>query len=299
MKADKLFSLIIPTYNRADFISVAVSSALNQTYSNFEVIVIDDGSTDNTEEVIAEFRHPKLFYYKKQNAERAAARNLGIAKAKGDYITFLDSDDFLLPHHFQTAFDFINANDEPPLFYQLNNFVDQNGKVLSQIGPISGSLNIQLIVDGNFLSCIGVFIKSEIAKSFLFNEDRALSGTEDHELWCRLAAHYEIGYNNIVTASMVQHDSRSVMQVDEQKLITRLELFIKYVSTDEAFIKKYTWLMPAMKSQALSYLSLHFAVTHKHFKLAFLYFRKAWAVYPAFISHRRFYAIVKHLFKSI
>ncbi len=298
MKADKLFSLIIPTYNRADFISVAVLSALNQTYSNFEIIVIDDGSTDATEQVIGALKHPQLFYYKKQNAERAAARNFGIEKAKGDYITFLDSDDFLLPHHFQTALDFINKNYEPPLFYQLNNFVDQDGKVLSQIGPISGSLNIQLIVDGNFLSCIGVFIKSEILKQFPFNEDRALSGTEDHELWCRLAARYEIGYNNVVTSSMVQHDSRSVMLVDEQKLIARLHLFIKYVSEDEAFIKKYTWLMPAMKAQALSYLSLHFAVTHKHFKLAFLYFRKAWAEYPAFITHRRFYAILKHLAKS-
>lgn len=299
MKAGKLISLIIPTYNRADFIAVAVKSALAQTYLNFEIIVVDDGSTDNTEEVIAALKHPQLFYFKKANEERAAARNFGIKKAKGDYITFLDSDDFLLPHHFQSAIDFITKNEEPPLFYQLNNFVDEAGKVLSQTGPIKGSLNIQLIVDGNFLSCIGVFIKSDIARAFPFNEDRALSGTEDHELWCRLAARYEIGYNNIVTASMVQHDSRSVMHVDEEKLINRLLLFVKYVSTDEAFIKKYSWLMPAMKSQALSYLSLHFAVTHKHFKPAFLYLRKALVVYPAFVTQKRFYAILKHLLKSI
>lgn len=299
MKAGKLISLIIPTYNRADFIAVAVRSALAQTYLNFEIIVVDDGSTDNTEEVIAALKHPQLFYFKKANEERAAARNFGIKKAKGDYITFLDSDDFLMPHHFQSAIDFINKNEEPPLFYQLNNFVDETGKVLSQTGPVKGSLNIQLIVDGNFLSCIGVFIKSDIARAFPFNEDRALSGTEDHELWCRLAARYEIGYNNIVTSSMVQHDSRSVMHVDEEKLINRLLLFINYVSTDEAFIKKYSWLMPAMKSQALSYLSLHFAVTHKHFKLAFLYFRKALVVYPAFVTQKRFYAILKHLLKSI
>jgi glycosyltransferase involved in cell wall biosynthesis len=299
MKAYKLISLIIPSYNRADFIAIAVKSALAQTYPNFEIIVVDDGSTDNTEEVVAALKHPKLFYYKKANEERAAARNFGIKKAKGDYITFLDSDDFLLPHHFQSAIAFIEKNEEPPLFYQLNNFVDETGKVLSQTGPIKGSLNIQLIVDGNFLSCIGVFIKSDIAKAFPFNEDRALSGTEDHELWCRLAARYEIGYNNVVTSSMVQHDNRSVMHVDEEKLITRLLLFIKYVSADEAFIKKYKWLMPAMKAQALSYLSLHFAITHKHFKPAFLYLRKALAIYPAFISQRRFYAILKHLAKSI
>lgn len=299
MKAGKLISLIIPTYNRADFIAVAVKSALAQTYLNFEIIVVDDGSTDTTEEVVAALKHPQLFYFKQANAERAAARNFGIQKATGDYITFLDSDDFLLPHHFTSAVDYIIKNNDPAIFYQLNNFVDETGKVISQIRPIKGSLNIQLIVDGNFLSCVGVFIKADVAKSIPFNEDRALSGTEDHELWCRLAARYEIGYNNIITSSMVQHDSRSVMHVDEEKLITRLLLFIKYVSADEAFVKKYLWLMPAMKSQALSYLSLHFAITHKHFKPAFLYFKKAWIAYPAFITSKRFYAILKHLIRSV
>lgn len=85
-------SVIIPTYNRSHFIKDAVESVFNQTYSNFELIVIDDGSTDNTKEVLAEYGD-KLQYVYQNNQGRSAARNLGISFAKGEYIAFLDSDD--------------------------------------------------------------------------------------------------------------------------------------------------------------------------------------------------------------
>src|SRR5690606_12236032 len=95
------FSIIVPTYNRVSFIRKTIVSVLHQSYQNFEIVIIDDGSTDNTEKVILSLQDLRIKYYKKENEERAVARNCGIEKATGDYVTFLDSDDILYPNHFE------------------------------------------------------------------------------------------------------------------------------------------------------------------------------------------------------
>ena len=94
--SDPLVSVVIPTYNRADLVAAAINSVLGQTYSNIEVIVVDDGSTDKTEEVLADFGST-ISVIKQANAGPAIARNRGIAAARGEIIAFLDSDDLWLP----------------------------------------------------------------------------------------------------------------------------------------------------------------------------------------------------------
>lgn len=93
-----MVSIIIPTYNRAHLISKAIDSIINQTYKNWELLIIDDGSTDETEVVIKSFLEDKrIQYFKIPNSGACAARNKGLENSKGDYITFLDSDDEYLP----------------------------------------------------------------------------------------------------------------------------------------------------------------------------------------------------------
>ncbi|MBK7856746.1 MAG: glycosyltransferase family 2 protein [Bacteroidetes bacterium] len=101
------FSFVIPTYNRASLIGKTIQTLLNQSYQNFEVIVVDDGSTDNSEEVVNAFDPSKVSFHKIPNCERGAARNYGAKISKGDYINFFDSDDLAYPHHLQTALDLI------------------------------------------------------------------------------------------------------------------------------------------------------------------------------------------------
>lgn len=91
MPPKKLVSVIIPTFNRAHFLPTAIESVLNQTYPNIQVIVIDDGSTDDTRQIVAEFENVE--YYYQENKRQGAARNLGLSKTRGDYIASLDSDD--------------------------------------------------------------------------------------------------------------------------------------------------------------------------------------------------------------
>ena len=94
-----LFSIIIPTYNRSHTILKTISSVIKQTYQNYEVLVIDDGSSDKTKEVVASIKDSRIKYYYKTHNERSAARNFGVKKAEGEYICFLDSDDLLLENY--------------------------------------------------------------------------------------------------------------------------------------------------------------------------------------------------------
>ena len=102
---EPLFSIIIATYNRAHLLPRAINSVLNQTYQNFEIIVVDDGSTDNTAETVEPFKRDSRFIFHKlpQNRGTSAARNKGLDLATGYYVTFLDSDDELLPEALKTA----------------------------------------------------------------------------------------------------------------------------------------------------------------------------------------------------
>lgn len=96
---EPLVSIIIPTFNRAELVGQALESALSQSYSNLEVIVVDDGSEDNTREVVLRSADPRVRYIWQQNGGVSRARNFGIQESKGDYIAFLDSDDLLEPNH--------------------------------------------------------------------------------------------------------------------------------------------------------------------------------------------------------
>jgi len=94
-----LFTVIIPTYNRAKLLKKAIQSVIDQTIYNWELVVVDDGSTDDTKEVVTEFKDERIQYVFQEKKERSVARNIGIKKATGNYICFLDDDDYFLENH--------------------------------------------------------------------------------------------------------------------------------------------------------------------------------------------------------
>ena len=115
------FSIIIPSYNRAHSIRKAIESVFNQTFKDIEIIIIDDASTDNTKEVILEMNDQRIIYHRNEiNQERCNSRNKGIELAKGEYICFLDSDDYHLPNHLQTIYEVIEKNNFKKAFYFVN-----------------------------------------------------------------------------------------------------------------------------------------------------------------------------------
>lgn len=287
-----LFSIIIPTYNRGAYISNTLSSALNQSRDNFEIIVVDDGSTDNTEEIVKSFPDPRIRYYKKQNGERGAARNYGTTKAKGDYLTFLDSDDELLPHFIEEAEKMATAVN--PVFFHLGYEIKNTATGKTTRYPLKESINEDLI-RGNYLSCIGVFIRKDIALQNRFNEDRALSGLEDWELWLRLAAQYKLHYTNKICARLIDHNERSVVNVDIDKLIARHELFIKIVTANPLLIDKYGRSFRQFISANYSYIALHIALAKTQKGKSVSYLWKSLKLNPPGFLSRRTLAILKHL----
>ena len=124
------FSIIIPTYNRSNFISATVNSILQQTFYDFEIIIIDDGSIDNTEDVISKITDVRIKYFKQQNLERGAARNNGFGKATGEYVIFFDSDDIMYPNNLTDLKNAIGLN--PSIRFLTTKFnYFENGKTIA------------------------------------------------------------------------------------------------------------------------------------------------------------------------
>lgn len=292
------FSIIIPTYNRAHLILDTLNSIQNQDFIDFELIVVDDGSTDNTKEVVENYiSNNKLknwYYFYKKNGERGLARNFGTIHAKGKYINWFDSDDIALENHLEDSSRFCLELDYPEVFhmaYRLNDFRVKNVKDVSNFEKINNSN----LIFGNNLSCNGVFVRRDIALKNQFNEDRRLSASEDYELWIRLASKYKIYCSNIITSVISLHDGRSVYNMnDSNTLINRFESFLKYVDSNVDSVKfigkNYDYFI--MKNYLLLAVDL---VSHGNKKKAIKFLFMGCSKSIFFIKEKTFYAIIKHL----
>jgi glycosyltransferase involved in cell wall biosynthesis len=293
MNGEIFFSVIIPTYNRAQFIENTIRSVLNQSEQNFEIIVVDDGSTDNTEDIVSQIRSARISYYKIKNSERGAARNFGAGVAKGTYLNFLDSDDMVYPDYLSNALESIQVNSYPPFVHVAYEIKDEKGKVLSKMNFIKSDTD-KFLIYGNQLSCIGIFIRREIFEKFRFNEDRNLSGSEDWELWLRVVANHGIKTDNRISAAMIFHDERSVLNTNERKLVLRKELCLKYAFMDPKVSEVYGQYKRKIEAFCDSYIALHLALLGGKIK-PLKHLAKGMIHYPGLIFTRRFLAVMKQL----
>jgi glycosyltransferase involved in cell wall biosynthesis len=289
------FSIIVPTYNRADLIKKTLDSLLAQQYELFEIIVVDDGSTDNTEEIVGAIKDPRIAYYKKNNAERAAARNFGAAVAKGDFVNFFDSDDIALPNHLQEAAVLISKHEQVDWFHLAYAWANPDAVVFKKVNQFKGETLNNIMASGNPLSCNGVFIKKELMLQHPFNEERALSASEDYELWCRLAARYPLYYSNTITSLVIDHDLRSVRTIQGEKLIQRLELLIQFLEADKQTVAYFAKRFDQIKMDANSYIALHLANEPRYKLTSIQYLCKALFDSVSLLQTKRFYATLKNI----
>lgn len=294
------FSIIIPTYNRAHLIESTLDSVLNQTCIDFEVIIVDDGSTDHTKEVILDYinKHQWLncFYYYKDNAERGAARNYGIERAKGKWVTFLDSDDLFYPNHLQLVYDFIIKYPDAKVIHSAYEFKTQEHKFLRSVKyPKDNNLNSALL-KGNLFSCFGMFLKSTIFDVLRFEEDRNLSGSEDWLLWLKVSARYTIHLQDQISGCMIQHDERSVLGFSEEKLLSRTKALVIKLNEDKVFFEKYgKKVIDRIHGHMLTYAALHLLLSGSKVHAVKLFF-KGLIYSPSELLKIRTLAFVKHLF---
>jgi glycosyltransferase involved in cell wall biosynthesis len=203
-----LISVIIPTYNRAERLPDTLHSILAQTYPDIEIIVVDDGSTDNTRDVVAATRArygTDLVYEYKPNGGCASARNRGIAIASGDYVAFLDSDDQWLPESLerlagrleQTGTDFVYS---PYAFVWRNRREIMNRPVAAE-NPLRLAEEHFMNTDAHI--CAALFHRRIFAGSLRFNE--TLTHNEDSDCFQRIAIEYTGAYLNVPTLRVYRH----------------------------------------------------------------------------------------------
>lgn len=208
-----LVSIIISTYNRARTISKAIDSVLAQTYPNFELIIIDDGSADNTGEVVAAYKDPRIKYKWVENGERSRARNIGIKMSQGKYVAFLDSDDWYLPNKLATQVPALEDNPHHGLVLGGWKVVDEAGKTLQSVRPwqwISTEPTLEEWLFASTATIHSVLVRKDcLTRVNGFDEELFMS--EDIELWIRLVqAGCSVIWTKEVVAAYVVHEKNSL-----------------------------------------------------------------------------------------
>ena len=186
-------SVIIPAYNRAETLPVALDSLLAQTYVDFEAIVVDDGSTDNTRAVAEEYckKDPRIIYYYQENKERSAARNQGIRLSRGEYITFLDSDDMYFPEKIKKQVAVLDSVKDSDFVYGYYKAMDQNGNIIeggaAPVYLLSGNIYPEIMrYTGVCIPMSGVMVRKKLLEK-TGGFDETMTVNEDQDLWRRAA----------------------------------------------------------------------------------------------------------------
>jgi glycosyltransferase involved in cell wall biosynthesis len=193
-ETDATVSVIIPTYNRADVLTEAVDSVLNQTWKDLEIIVVDDGSTDRTREVLSRYGE-RVIYFHKENGGPSSARNLGIEKARGRYVAFLDSDDVWELEKLRIQMEFMEEHPDIKLVCtdsRLMGFGESRERKLRR--DLMGNL-FSLLFSNSFVRTSTVLIARACFHEVGYFAEKYRS-VEDYDLWLRVARRYPIAYLN-------------------------------------------------------------------------------------------------------
>jgi glycosyltransferase involved in cell wall biosynthesis len=184
-------SVVIPSYNYASFLGRALKSLIEQTYTNWEAIVIDNYSEDNTDEILNAFMDPRIRILKiRNNGVIAVSRNLGIRESKGDWIAFLDADDFWYPKKLEFCMKIIGDDAADVVGHDEMMVNIQTGfKRVLRHGPFQRDFYKTLLVEGNRLSPSATMVKKLFIEknNLFFSESKAYITVEDYDYWMRIA----------------------------------------------------------------------------------------------------------------
>jgi GT2 family glycosyltransferase len=215
-------SVIVPCYNHARYLPQALHSVLSQTFSDWEAIIVDDGSTDNTRDIAARFSDPRVQYKYQENRGLSAARNAGIRAARGQYLAFLDADDAWAPEFLEACVAKLAAVDTAAAVVTLCRFIDEDGVDLPRVGgrAVSSEAFRACLMEGGFFPPNAALVRAHAAqRAGPFDEN--LTSLEDWDLWLRIAAlgglvlcipkplaRYRVTANSMSTDAVRMHRNR-------------------------------------------------------------------------------------------
>jgi glycosyltransferase involved in cell wall biosynthesis len=238
----KNITVLMPTYNCAEYIKASARSILNQSFSDFELLIIDDGSTDNTCEIIESFKDSRIVYKKTENKGTGTALNYGLENASGDWIARIDADDLNVPERLEKQIKFLNANPEFDIISSWSVYFNNKGKILF---PLREPITPEEIVLGlnlhNPLNQSGVMYKRDLIKNEKYDESFLIY--EDYELFYRIREKVKF-YNipDFLVYTRVRGDSKSSVIKDE-KIYEMLfnNAFKNLLNADNSKGKAFYW----------------------------------------------------------
>ena len=217
-----LVSVVIPTYNHAEFLRRALTSIVLQKYSNWEIIVIDNHSKDHTDEVVYSFKSHNIRLLKIQNnGIIAASRNVGINNANGEWIAFMDSDDIWYDSRLNTCIPYLNFENKDADIISTNELMVFNmgsKKKVLRHGPASTDMYRGMILYGNRLSPSATMVRKTFLErnNLRFSEDPKFVSAEDYEFWLRAAKHKaSFIFLNSVEGEYTIHSGNTSSEIDK------------------------------------------------------------------------------------
>jgi glycosyltransferase involved in cell wall biosynthesis len=267
MEKQPKFSVVVPTYNRGVILQKTIDSVLGQTFQNFELIIVDDGSTDNTKELVVGIDDARIRYIYQPNGGGSKARNSGIDAAIGKYIAFLDSDDLFLPRHFENALPVLKSGPNICTYTQV--IVDRGGGVtfLKPHRALRANEHISdyLMRDRGFVPTITLIAPRELAKKVRYDEK--IPSGQDYDFAIRLVcAGAEL--KMLLDPGASWNDTWNPDRLSSKKRpVPRVEWLerIRPLITDKAYWSEMGW--PVAKG---------FAEQDKMLKALWLYFNAFW-----------------------
>lgn len=248
-------SIILPTYNHAYFLPQAVQSVLKQTLQDFEIIVVDDGSTDNTREVIEEYADGRLKYVYQENQGLAASRNAGLRIAQGECVAFLDADDIFLPPKLEVQMDWLEAHPTYGMVLSGYNIIDEQGKPIRTIAPWTSvpTLELKDWLLTNPVPPVAVLVKKRWIDQVGGFDDR-FRRVEDWDLWLRLAyAGCKAGWIQEILSSYRLSPDQMTTDATAQKRVS-VQVMDKFFQQEDLPAE-----LKALQAEVYSRIYVHYA----------------------------------------
>lgn len=287
---DPFFSVIVPTYNHTHFIGETIESVLNQTFKDFELIIVDDGSTDNTKEVINKYlSDSRVKYIYQENKERGAARNTGGRWAEGMYLNFLDSDDLLLPFHLELIHEFIKeveSKDIAVLHTDTIAINESGNQIPTMLTNFEGDI-LSSLMKGNLVCINTLIVRKDVFNEIQFNEDRSVATAEDWEFMIRLAnkhCYYYLPKQTVITRDHKDRSSYNPIVAESSKLAALNKIF-----SNQELLSKISKYKKYAYGHGYLYISIAYYADRQKIK-ALKWLKKAVVSYPKLLLSKRIYA---------
>lgn len=224
-------SILLPTFNRAKFLIKAIGSVQAQTFTDWELLVLDDGSTDETAQVVRKLTaaDPRIRYFRFENTGCGPARVRGFNASRGKYLAFLGDDDTFFPDKLERQMEWLEKNPDAGMVYSQVAMTNPEGRVL-EIWPPKPALTFETLVRQNTIQPNGVLLRRRVMEEIgTFRDD--MRSCDDFEMWLRVVRHFQIGFLPMVAGNYLQHSGG--MTRDSSRRVRSLMIIFRLLAKEK------------------------------------------------------------------